>query len=53
MDDVVFGINESDFAGYCDAYGIAHSYCRSTSCSENELLFEAINEKVTSFYFGT
>nr|CDP91181.1 Bm8199, isoform a [Brugia malayi] len=45
MDNVVFGINENDLAGYCDAYGITYSYCFSVPRSQNELMFGTINEK--------
>ncbi|OZC06500.1 hypothetical protein X798_06511 [Onchocerca flexuosa] len=45
MNNVVLGINENDLAGYCEAYGITHSFHFSTSRFQNELMFEAINEK--------
>ncbi|KAK6105022.1 hypothetical protein QQG55_18630 [Brugia pahangi] len=45
MDNVVFGINENDLAGYCDAYGITYSYCFSVPRSQNELMFGTVNEK--------
>ncbi|VDK66352.1 unnamed protein product, partial [Onchocerca ochengi] len=45
VDNVVLGINENDLTGYCEAYGITHSFSLSTPRFQNELMFQAINEK--------
>lgn len=46
MNNVVLGINESDLAGYCDAYGITHSYRLSTPRSQNKLMSGVVSEEV-------
>ncbi|VDM96840.1 unnamed protein product [Thelazia callipaeda] len=42
----IFGINVDDLAGYCDAFGIAHSFQPPVSRIHDESIFSEVNEKI-------